>query len=126
MIPLISFQGYFDRVKCDWQGSVKGVMSGKHYNRSIYCHKIFNEALHRLRFSAFLESFGANAEEIRLFGQRIRGHFPDTEFDQDIFGKELESIMDQYKSFVSHEAKKTQPLLFGVATLSSQTCCFNF
>ena len=34
-------------------GSVKGVLSGKHYNRSIRAHKMVYEALERLRLQAF-------------------------------------------------------------------------
>ena len=33
-------------------GSVKGVLSGKHYNRSIRAHKMVYEALERLRLQA--------------------------------------------------------------------------
>ena len=38
------------------QGQIKGVMSGKHYNRSMHCHKVMCKALHRLRFQVFLDS----------------------------------------------------------------------
>ena len=34
-------------------GSVKGVLSGKHYNRSIRAYKMVYEALERLRLQAF-------------------------------------------------------------------------
>ena len=34
-------------------GSVKGVLSGKHYNRCIRAHKIIYEAMERLRLQAF-------------------------------------------------------------------------
>ena len=37
-------------------GSVNGVLSGKHYNRSIRAHKIIYEAMERLRFQAFEKS----------------------------------------------------------------------
>ena len=37
-------------------GSVKGVLTGKHYNRSIRVHKIIYEALERLRWEAFEKS----------------------------------------------------------------------
>ena len=36
-------------------GSIKGVLSGKRYNRSIRVHKIIYEALERLRWEAFEE-----------------------------------------------------------------------
>jgi hypothetical protein len=37
-------------------GSVKGVLSGKHYNRSIQAHKMVYEAMERLRLQAFEKS----------------------------------------------------------------------
>ena len=36
-------------------GSIKGVMSGKHYNRSIRSHKIVFEALHRMLIDSYME-----------------------------------------------------------------------
>ena len=38
------------------QGSLNGVVSGKHYNRCIRAHKLVFEVLERLRFEAFLDS----------------------------------------------------------------------
>ena len=37
-------------------GSVTGVLSGKHYNRSLRVHKIIYEAMQRMRFQAFEKS----------------------------------------------------------------------
>ena len=37
------------------EGSIKGVLSGKHYNQSVFCHKVMCEALQRLRLKAFLD-----------------------------------------------------------------------
>ena len=37
-------------------GSVKGVLSGKHYNRCIRTHKLIYEAMERLRLQAFEKS----------------------------------------------------------------------
>jgi hypothetical protein len=34
-------------------GSLKGVLSGKHYNRCVRAHKMIYEAMERLRFQAF-------------------------------------------------------------------------
>ena len=51
-------------------GSINGVMSGKHYNRSIRSHKAVYEALVRLLFQRYLESLTAEekAETIALIG----------------------------------------------------------
>ena len=46
-------------------GSVKGVLTGKHYNRCIRGHKVVYEAMQRLRFVAFRDSLPDNeAEEL--------------------------------------------------------------
>ena len=37
-------------------GSVKGILSGKHYNRAIRIHKLLYEAMERLRVEAFDKS----------------------------------------------------------------------
>ena len=37
-------------------GSVKGVLSGKNYNRATYSHKILFESLHRLLMEEFLKT----------------------------------------------------------------------
>ena len=46
-------------------GSVKGVLTGKHYNCSIRVHKIIYEVLERLRWEAFEKSL-ATAEKATL------------------------------------------------------------
>ena len=38
------------------EGSIKDVMSGKHYNRALRSHKMMYEALERLRFEAFMDT----------------------------------------------------------------------
>jgi hypothetical protein len=45
------------------EGSIKGVLSGKHYNRSVLCHKMMYEALQRLRFEAFLDTLEEEYQE---------------------------------------------------------------
>ena len=46
-------------------GSVKGVLTGKHYNRSIRVRKVIYEALERLRWEAFEKSM-TTAEKATL------------------------------------------------------------
>ena len=49
-------------------GSVKGVLTGKHYNRCIRAQKVVFQAMQRLRFLAFYESLPDNeAEELSSF-----------------------------------------------------------
>ena len=35
-------------------GSLKGVMNGKHFERSMHCHRIMYESLHRLLLEKFM------------------------------------------------------------------------
>ena len=44
-------------------GSVKGILTGKHYNRCIRAHKVVYEAIQRLRFVAFCDSLPNNEVE---------------------------------------------------------------
>ena len=44
-------------------GSIRGILSGKHYNRSIMCHKLVFEAMGRLRFQAFLDALDDDEQE---------------------------------------------------------------
>ena len=39
-------------------GSLQGVLSGKHYDRAMHCHKILVECLERLLLSQYLVSIG--------------------------------------------------------------------
>lgn len=59
------------------EGSIKGVMSGKHYNRAVRSHKIIYEALQRLRFEAVLDTLddGSHSEVIS-FVKTIENPFP--------------------------------------------------
>ncbi|CAB4034676.1 Hypothetical predicted protein, partial [Paramuricea clavata] len=38
------------------EGSIKGVFSGKHYNRLVSCHKVVHKAFQRLRLEAVLDT----------------------------------------------------------------------
>ena len=46
------------------EGSVKGVLTGKHKNWSVFCHKILYEAMQRLRFDAFFDQLGEVKQEL--------------------------------------------------------------
>ena len=44
-------------------GSIRGILSGKHYNRYVMCHKLVFEAMERLRFQAFLDALDDDEQE---------------------------------------------------------------
>lgn len=56
LLYIFSFQDILIESEVVAPGSVKGVLSGKHYNRSIRAHKIIYEALERLRLQSFEKS----------------------------------------------------------------------
>jgi hypothetical protein len=49
-------------------GSLKGVMTGKHYNRSLRAHKVIYEAMMRMLFNSYLQSLPQESQiEIKGF-----------------------------------------------------------
>ena len=52
-------------------GSMKGVISGKHYNSSVRAHKVMYEALLNLLLKDFLESLPEESQEeiVSIFGK---------------------------------------------------------
>lgn len=47
-------------------GSVTGVLTGKHYNRSVRSHEVIYEALMRLLFQSFIETQSPEEQENTL------------------------------------------------------------
>ena len=74
------------------EGSVKGVFSGKHYNRSIFCHKVTHEALQRVPLEVFLDtldedvldgiySFIADTSDSIFYSKGVQEYVESTQFD---------------------------------------------
>ncbi|XP_028410493.1 uncharacterized protein LOC114533190 [Dendronephthya gigantea] len=95
------------------EGSVKGVLSGKHYNRSVFCHKIVHEAMQRLRFDAFLDSLDEEKEE-RFMGfiRDMSDSFPEQNFHEHIENEVFEKICNEYESFVEDASNKSRTFAF--------------
>ena len=60
-------------------GSIKGVLSGKHYDRALHCHKVIAEALERL---LLLQYFSTHDDELpdesrKLLSDVVKGGSPD-------------------------------------------------
>ena len=85
-------------------GSIKGILSGHHYNRSIRANKMMYEALVRLRWKAFLEASSADecdsaldlAKELNEVGQTMK-LFDITQQDR------FTAILTMYQSFIEKE-----------------------
>ena len=100
------------------QGQIKGVMSGKHYNRSKHCHKVMSEALHGLRFQAFLDSVSDDESfSILSVVSDLPNNFPSDSFQEKLTVKPFMEILDKYADFVVKECECNPTFLCGVHTL---------
>ena len=96
------------------EGSIKGILSGKHYNRSVLCHKIMYEALQRLRFQAFLDSRTEDdQEDISLFIESMSSSFPqDTFLSDSIESPKMQEIIQSYELFINDMSGKSRKFSF--------------
>jgi hypothetical protein len=96
------------------EGSVKGVLSGKHYYRSIFCHKILYEAMQRLRFEAFLENLADDEkyERIEELLSEMSDVFPGKPFYALVECPVFEEIINEYESFIIDASTKSRTFAF--------------
>ena len=102
-------------------GSLQGVISGKHYDRAMHCHKIMLECLERL----LLEQYMANQNEQELFSsipadsmkklhdllQSLTETKLDAALDDDAFSNYIQGYL-QYRVEVSQSRKNCPTLGF--------------
>ena len=95
------------------EGSVKGVLNGKHYNRSIFSHKVVYEAMQRLRFETFLDNLDEQKEDrIVQFLCQMYDAFPDESFCQHVECQVFEEISDEYDAFIIDASNKSKTFAF--------------
>ena len=95
------------------EGSVKGVLSGKHYNRSVSYHKIVYEALQRLRFEAFLESLdGEKQDRIMVLLSEMSDAFPSETFHTLVKCPDFEEIANEYEQFITDASTTSRTFAF--------------
>ena len=105
--------GYFHRVGFVAIGSIKGVLSGKHYNRSVMCHKLVYEAMERLRFEAFLDSVDDDEREgIHMLILDMMDSFPEKVFVDNLERPEIEAICESYEMFIQDSSQKSRTFVF--------------
>ncbi|XP_070581426.1 uncharacterized protein [Ptychodera flava] len=82
------------------QGSVNGVMSGHHYNRSVRCHKLVAEAMHRLRFNEFLDSL-TEEEHLPVIASLLdlRDSYPHSFIDA-VNTEEMKQLQQKYTDHI--------------------------
>ena len=84
------------------QASVNGVISEKHYNKSVYCHKIVSEALHRVRFQAFLDCLeDEDSTHVATLVSDLLEEFPGNSFLLKVKEDTFMEIMTVYNDFIS-------------------------
>ena len=91
------------------EGSIKGVMSGKHYNRSLHCHKIMYEGLQRLRLAEFLDSLDDKSQEdISSFVITMKKAFDEeVRLDEHINSEKMAQICEHYEAFIAESSAKS-------------------
>lgn len=95
------------------EGSVKSVLSGKNYNRSMSCHKILYEALQRLRFEAYLDDLEEEKDgRIMAFLCEMSNSFPDKGFRDCIESELFEEICEEYENFIQNASSKSRTFAF--------------
>ncbi|KAG8180959.1 hypothetical protein JTE90_024708 [Oedothorax gibbosus] len=108
------------------EGSVNGILSGKHYNRSIRCHKLVYEALSRLLWNAFLGllSVDQHSESIKICERLCEL------FELGILREELPknfiSLMESFNKFVDEGCKSNATFAFWASYLDMIGCLLNF
>ncbi|XP_047124615.1 uncharacterized protein LOC124807117 isoform X1 [Hydra vulgaris] len=101
-------------------GSINGVLLGKHYNRSVRCHKTLYEALQRLCFQSFLDSL-VNEEncDIIEFLSAMRecivkenDDFYYHNYKDYIESQKFENLCQRYKDFVDVQCQENATFNF--------------
>ncbi|XP_028411727.1 uncharacterized protein LOC114534480 [Dendronephthya gigantea] len=88
-------------------GSLKGVLTGKHYNRSIRAHKIIFEAMERLRLQAFEKSLTTTEKVLLESINRIMEDDPERDNFLDISsGNNVTEAKMMYDLFVQKRCEE--------------------
>lgn len=95
------------------EGSIKGVLSGKHYNRSVLCHKMMYEALQRLRFEAFLDTLDEEYQEsILSLIITMQDSFTEGIFQECMKSQLFDDIVIKYETFVAESSTKSKTFAY--------------
>ena len=93
------------------QGSINGVLTGKHYNRCIRAHKIVYEALQRLRIQAFIEhATEATATDVRLLAFAAAQSYQDDDFVDVSQDPRVDTVFKLYEEYIRNASESN--LLF--------------
>ena len=88
-------------------GSVKGVLSGKHYNRSVRVHKLIYEAMQRMRFEAFEKSLASSASnQFDSVGISVLEDSERESFTEICTSKQVNDAKRAYDTFVEKRSEE--------------------
>ena len=86
---------------------MKGVLSGKHYNRCVRAHKTIYEAMERLRFQPFQKTLSSQEEsEIQSIGMDVEDDVEKERFMEVCASKRVEDIKMSYDLFIERKCEE--------------------
>lgn len=91
-------------------------MSGKHYNRSVLCHKTMYEALQLLRFQEYLDTLDDESQE-GIASLIVNIHIAFEEDDHRLLheyinSEQMAELRDGYESFIAHSSSKSMTFAY--------------
>eukprot|EP00057_Strongylocentrotus_purpuratus_P015294 XP_011669768.1 PREDICTED: uncharacterized protein LOC105440883 [Strongylocentrotus purpuratus] len=88
-------------------GSVNGVLSGHHFNRSLRAHKLLCEAMERLRWLSFMKTLpDEQQEEASDVLLKMHTTFPSSDHRKVIEGEQFEALLDEYSLFIETQSSR--------------------
>ena len=94
------------------EGSINGVLSGKHYNQSVLCHKIIYEALQRIRLEAFFDYVAENDAVISFINKLAETFLEDKFLTCEIESPEMQEMLKSYELFIVESSRKSRTFAF--------------
>ena len=83
-------------------GSIDGVITGHHYNRSLRAHKLMMEALQRLRWWAYLDTLTQEDHAATLqIATDLQQKFPSEDFNAMLSSDAFLQLLEGYDIFVN-------------------------
>lgn len=109
------------------EGSVNGVLNGKHYNRSIRCHKLVFEALSRLLWNAFFNSMPADecTESLKI-ADHIYNSYKVGLLKKNEIPEDFISLVEKFEKFVAENCERNVTFAFWVSYLDMVGCLLSF
>lgn len=72
----------------------------------MHCHKVMSEALHRLRFQAFLDYLGdEESTNITSAVSGLLNDFPNEHFEEKVKAEPFSEIITKYEDFIVRESE---------------------